>query len=103
MNLHKTFSPVLLLTAITLSGCITPWNTRLPQLGWEDPKTALKEEERFDPYPMPDLGPQTYTRQRDTVTPRAEPRRVNDKLLNTKYGVPVGEAQAERSYNQIVQ
>ena len=92
----------VLLATLASSGCITPWNTSLPKLGWDDPRTAKKRQERFDAYPMPDLGPETYTRQRDMAIPRDEPRRLSDDLLNTKFGVPNSTTQSEREYNQIV-
>ncbi len=88
---------------LVASGCITPMNTRLPQVGWNDPRIERREQERFDAYPMPDLGPNTYTRQRDAMTVRPQTQRLNDQLLINKYGQSaVGTPSQSPSYRQAV-
>ena len=60
------------------TGCITPWNTQLPSLYAVDPRIENRRIEQFDPFALDDLGPKTYTRQRDYDQPRNKVRRSKE-------------------------
>lgn len=58
------------------SGCLNPQNTTLPDLNPRHPETELRSYERFDPFTLGDMGPETFTRQRDFSQPRTAPTRA---------------------------
>jgi hypothetical protein len=80
---------------LALAGCVTPWNTRLPTLEPGVPAAERRSYEIHDPYPEPDLGPETQTRPRDFAEPRSQPRRlIEGRMLRDMApgSVPAGPA-----------
>ncbi len=61
--------------ALAASGCPTPMTTRLPEIAPRDPRVEKKSFERFDPFPDPDLGPDTLARPLGFQTERTQERR----------------------------
>jgi hypothetical protein len=76
------------------SGCLTPWNTRFPQLLPRSLEYERRESEVQDPYPESDLGPETASRPRDYGQQRSEPQRARERSeaswLRQQYGQPPG-------------
>lgn len=65
------------------SGCLDPRFTRLPQWYARHPVAENAAFELTDPFPDPDLAPDTFARPRGYTTPRTEPRRAAEqRLLN---------------------
>ncbi|NOX54693.1 MAG: hypothetical protein GXP27_09695 [Planctomycetes bacterium] len=58
------------------SGCITPYNTRLPTLLPRHPAVEKRSYEFHDPFPDPNLGPETDQRPRGYKRPRTQPRQL---------------------------
>lgn len=77
-----------------MSGCLTPWNTRFPQLLPRSLEYERRESEVQDPYPESDLGPDTASRPRDFGQQRPEPLRVRERSdaarLREQFGQPPG-------------
>ena len=75
---------------VVLGGCITPANTRLPNLAVSTPPGERRSLEHYDPFADQALGPSTGTRPQSFTRGR-EPQRNSDegRLLN---GAPVGAA-----------
>jgi hypothetical protein len=67
---------VAVAASAVVTGCITPWNTRLPTLDPGIPAVERRMYEIHDPYPEQDLGPDTQTRPRYFEEPRSQPRRL---------------------------
>jgi hypothetical protein len=62
--------------SIGLSGCVNPINTRLPTFNTPPPVVEKESYRIHDPFPDEELGPDTMTRPRGFVEPRAEPRKT---------------------------
>ncbi|HID24546.1 MAG TPA: hypothetical protein EYP14_19405 [Planctomycetaceae bacterium] len=71
---RSTASSLILLCVA--SGCITPFNTRLPTLLPRHPAVEKRSYEFHDPFPNPDLGPETDQRPRGYKRPRTQPRQL---------------------------
>ena len=66
------------LATLGLSGCLTPWNTRFPELWGRGTEYERREQQIQDPYPDSQLGPDTNIRPRDYANQRSQARRVKD-------------------------
>jgi hypothetical protein len=62
-------------------GCVNPRTTRLPDLYTRDPRLEIRSLARFDPFPDPELGPDTQVRPRGFETERTMPRRNYEERL----------------------
>jgi hypothetical protein len=69
------------LLALLLAGCISPQNTRLPTLGYRDPR-AERNSEYLNPLPD-STGAMIYEQPRGFEYPRAQPRRAQDNSATT--------------------
>lgn len=80
------------LATLSAVGCFNPMTTRLPQVAPRDPRVEMKSMERYDPFPDPDLGPDTQVRPRGFETERTMPRRnYEDRIMQGRqreYGAP---------------
>lgn len=90
---------LVLLLALLTSGCITPWNTKLP--GWFPGSLEYerREAEVQDPFPDTALGPGTSMRPRDYSQQRSEAMRAKERseaaALRQRFGVPGAPAAPE--------
>jgi len=74
------------LTALTITGCITPQNTRFPSFFRQHPLAERAAYERTDPLFDPAIGPSLDARPREFRNPRTiEQRAAQNRLLQ---GVP---------------
>ena len=75
------------------SGCVNPATTRLPDLYTRDPRVEIKSLARHDPFPDPELGPDTQVRPRGFETERTTPRRnYEERILqggHPEFGPPI--------------
>ena len=73
---------------IGLAGCLNPATTRLPTCGQAPPAVERQSLGHFDPFPDPNLGPDTDSRPPSFAQPR-EPQRqaLEGQLLR---GAPAG-------------
>lgn len=69
-------------------GCLNPRFTRLPTFEPSHPMAENRAIQRTDPFPDPDLGPETFTRPRGYTRPRTEPRRAAEQRM--LHGLQVG-------------
>jgi hypothetical protein len=77
------------LAALTgLAGCLNPATTRLPTLGMPPAAVERQSLGHFDPFPDPNLGPETGTRPPDFVEPRDPTRSAREGQLLR--GAPAG-------------
>lgn len=53
---------VLACCLLSASGCLAPWNVRLPRFFNSNPDVERLEQQYHDPYPDAQLGPSTGTR-----------------------------------------
>ncbi len=74
--------------AVAIAGCPNPQTTRLPTLAPQNPYAERAASQRHDPFPLDDLGPETYVRPPDFEDPRSQPRRAQDGQLYR--GLPEG-------------
>ena len=66
----------VLAAAAAATGC-SPQFTRYPSLGPLPPERVERaSQERFDPFPDDDLGPETFTRPQDYQNERTEQRKT---------------------------
>jgi hypothetical protein len=61
-----------------LAGCPNPMTTRLPTLAPAPNAAERQSQGHFDPYPDPNLGPETNTRPRDFQMPRTQQRQASE-------------------------
>ena len=61
------------------SGCINPWNTRLPVCAGRSPEYERREAQIQDPYPDDRLGPSVGFRPLGYQSPRSEPQKAKDQ------------------------
>ncbi len=78
-----TFRVGLSAALLMSAGCVSPFTTRLPTLGFNAPLAEKRAYERHDPFPNEDFGPDTQTRPRGFVEPRNEERKaLEGRMLN---------------------
>lgn len=78
-----------LLAALSLAlGCVSPGNTRLPQVEARHPIVERRSWEAHDPFPDTDQGPSTFTRPPGFETQRTEPRRAWEDRMFRSFGTP---------------
>lgn len=84
-------------------------STRLPVLFPDNPRSEHRSWQRVDPFPDPDIGPDTGFRPPDFSRPRTIPRKAAEQRL--LQGLPVapqpvaptgGPLQSGRSYPSVV-
>lgn len=79
---------------VSVSGCLTPDNTRLPEVLPRSLEYERRESEVQDPFPDAALGPETDARPPEYGQQRSEPRRARDRSaatwLRQQYGQPPG-------------
>ncbi len=74
---------LVLVSVMAVSGCLDPRRTRWPTLYPAHPIAENKAFEYDDPFPDPDLAPDTLARPRGYTRPRTEPRRAAEqRMLN---------------------
>lgn len=62
-----------------LSGCLAPWNYRLPTVFTGPPDVERVEQQYHDPYPDMALGPDIHARPRQYLHQRPLPVRIREK------------------------
>lgn len=67
--------------AVSVTGCLNPMTTRLPEIAPRDTRVELRSLARHDPFPDPDLGPDTFARPRGFENERPQPRRLYEERL----------------------
>ena len=92
--------------ALLVAGCISPQNTRLPNLAFGDPRAERATYSYHDPLPERDPGAQMSARPRGFEIPRTQSRQARERNPDIGPLFPDGSAaavpQASR-YGQIVQ
>lgn len=80
--------------ALTASGCLTPWNTRFPDLAPRSTQYEQAQAEVQDPYPDADFGPETGFRPLGYEEQRSEQviakERAGAAYLRQQYGNSYG-------------
>ncbi len=82
------------LAAVSASGCLTPWNTRFPELAPRSTQYERAQAQVQDPYPDSEIGPDTgfrplgYEQQRSEQVLAKE--RAGTAYLRQQYGNPYG-------------
>ena len=61
---------------VLLSGCFSPFHTRLPTFANRSPAEEKRSFNVHDPLPEKDVGPDTLVRPRGFMEQRSEPRRT---------------------------
>ncbi|HQZ67586.1 MAG TPA: hypothetical protein PLY87_20995 [Planctomycetaceae bacterium] len=79
---------VLLLGLTSLAGCLNPNFTRLPSWYASFPASENAAYNRQDPFPDPDIGPETDSSPRGYERPRSTARQAAEQRLFQ--GLPVG-------------
>ncbi len=79
---------VILLGLIHLTGCLNPNFTRLPSWYAAFPAAENAAYNRQDPFPDPDIGPETDSSPRGYERPRSTARQAAEQRLFQ--GLPVG-------------
>src|SRR5690606_2446435 len=62
-----------------MSGCLAPWNYRLPTWWTSSPEVGRIEQQFHDPHPDSQLGPDTGTRPQQYMQQRPLPVRIREK------------------------
>ena len=94
--MDRLLTGVAVAAAASLSGCLTPWNTRFPDLVPRSTQYEQAQAEVQDPYPDTDTGPETgfrplgYTQQRSQQVIAKE--RSGAAFLRQQFGQPGGGA-----------
>jgi hypothetical protein len=85
---------VAALAAAPICGCMTPWNTRFPDLIPRSTQYEQAQAEVQDPYPDADIGPETGFRPLGYTEQRSEQVIAKDRagaaFLRQQYGQPGG-------------
>lgn len=80
--------------AAFLSGCLTPWNTRLPTRHFESAQMQRRESQQQDPFPDDTRGPTVGARPPGFEVPRDDSLRTKNgyfsTILKQQYGPPPG-------------
>lgn len=82
----------LVCSLVGLSGCLAPWNIRLPMVYNDPPATERIEQQYHDPYPDSALGPSTGSRPRWYDEQRPLPVRIREKSDVSRIINPAGNA-----------
>lgn len=64
---------------LCLTGCLTPWNYRLPTVFNRPPEVERVEQQYHDPYPDSQLGPSTGSRPLQYTEQRPLAVRIREK------------------------
>ncbi len=82
----------MIVLGITLTfvncGCLDPRFTRMPTWYASHPIAENRAIQRTDPFPDPNIGPETFARPRDYARPRTEPRRAAEERLLNGFSIP---------------
>jgi hypothetical protein len=70
---------VVACSLLGLTGCLAPWNFRLPMVFNNAPDVERIEQQYHDPYPDSQLGPSTGSRPRQYNEQRPLPVRIREK------------------------
>ena len=82
-----------------LTGCLNPATTRLPTCGLPPASVERRSLGHFDPFPNPDLGPETFSRPPDFVQPRDPERQAREgQLLRGVPATPVPPGYSSGAY-----
>ncbi|MCC7424539.1 MAG: hypothetical protein IT428_30090 [Planctomycetaceae bacterium] len=79
--MRRIGSYLVLASAVSVTGCLNPMTTRLPELAPRETRSELRSLARHDPFPDPDLGPDTFARPRGFENERPAPRRLYEERL----------------------
>lgn len=80
---------ICLTTLLTgLAGCLNPATTRLPTCAQSPQSIERRSLGHFDPFPDPDLGPETGSRPPDFTEPRDQTRAAREGQILR--GAPAG-------------
>lgn len=71
---------IIAATISSMPGC-NPMTTRYPTPPLGNSLAERRAFERHDPYPLEDLGPDTFTRPRAYIEPRDEARRAAEQRM----------------------
>jgi hypothetical protein len=92
--MDRLLTGVATLAATSISGCLTPWNTRFPDLVPRSTQYEQAQAEVQDPYPDADIGPETGFRPLGYTEQRSEQVIAKDRagaaFLRQQYGQPGG-------------
>lgn len=87
---HKqtAYNGWMLALVVTLSfcGCTSPMFSRYPTFQASNPRSEARSFMEHDPFPDPDIGPDSGARPREYSVPRTESRRAAEQRL--LYGLP---------------
>lgn len=90
------FLCIAITLGFTLSGCVTPMNTRIPSIVHRPAEMERREAQIHDPYPDSKFGPDTGVRPLGFENQRSEPQRAKDRyftsMLRTQGGMPQSSA-----------
>lgn len=77
----EAWGVLLLLGLFGLVGCLHPYQTRMPTVGYGDPRIERRAHERHDPFADSIAGPDMMSRPRGYTEPRTEPRRASEERV----------------------
>lgn len=103
----RAFGFLLLYALLSLAGCVSPTETRLPTAMPRHPQVEKQSYEFNDPYPSVDLGPDMHASPHGFAQPRPEPRRNQEvrNVVDILRGTPAPTAQPDPlgvSYSGVV-
>ena len=78
---NRRLSQCLMCALCLVAGCVNPTRTRLPSLGYGDPRAERQSYNIHDPLPERDIGPMVE-RPREFARERTEPRRTIERRAN---------------------
>lgn len=91
--MSRSYRPALV-AALSLSGCVNPLSTRLPDVAPRSTQYEQSQAKIQDPFPDADSGPDVGFRPLDYRQQRSEPlrtkERANAAILRQQLGVPGG-------------
>lgn len=82
MSLARPLFAALLCAPV--AGCITPWNTKMPQWHLSSAEWQRREAQNQDPYPDSDIGPDTGVRPRGYNQQRSDALRSKIRSEDTR-------------------
>ena len=77
---------IALIATLTFCGCTSPMFSRYPTFQASNPRSEARSFMEHDPFPDPDIGPDSGGRPREFSVPRTESRRAAEQRL--LYGLP---------------
>ncbi|MEZ6122554.1 MAG: hypothetical protein R3C49_05185 [Planctomycetaceae bacterium] len=89
--------------ALILGGCFSPMHTRFPTVYTGYPRSERMAYQQQDPFPDPDIGPDSSGRPREYARPRTAPRKAAEQRLfqglpNTPENIPGGNPRGAQTW-----